>query len=139
MRDVPDEEEEGLSDINPDDPEQQESYIRKLRGRYPKETAGMARDQLMELVREALARCPPLKIREPRDVLLFVALCILITPQQRKSKLLESVLRRVLEAIEDWSATKRLDFIYKHVVGRPAPDPEPDFGPWFVGATPPTS
>lgn len=136
MRDVPDEEEEGIPDVRPDDPEEQESYFRRLRGRYPKETAGMAPDQLRVIVREALIQCPPLRIREPRDVLRFLALIVLITPEQRQSKLLETVIRRVLTAVDDWSATKRLDFIYKHVVGRPPPNPEPDFGPWFVEAPP---
>jgi hypothetical protein len=137
MTNVPDEEEEGLLDVRPDDPEEQEAYLRRLRGRYPNETAGMSSSHLMETVREALGRCPPLLIRKPRDVLRFLALVVIIAPKQNESKFLRAVNRRVLYAVEDWTATKRLDFIYKHVVGRPAPDPEPDFGPWFAEAPPP--
>lgn len=136
MRDVPDEEAEGIPDVRPDDLEGQESYFRRLRGLYREETAGMAPDQLMGIVREALTQCKILRIRKPRDVLRFLALSILITPEQKKSKLLGTVTRRVLEAVDEWSATKRLDFIYKHVVGRPPPNPELDFGPWFLEVPP---
>jgi len=137
MRDVPDEEEEGIPDVHPDDPEEQESYFRRLRGRYPNETAGMNPNHLMQAVREALSRCPSLLIRKPRDVLRFLALVVIFAPKQDESKFLSTVIRRVVNAIDDWTATKRLDFIYKHVVGRPPPNPEPDFGPWFVEAVPP--
>jgi hypothetical protein len=134
MRDVESPPDEGFPDVRPDDPEVQTLFLRRLRGRYPEETAGIDADRLTEIVRNGLKRCPPLMIRDPRDVLRFLALGVLITPEQKKSKLLEAVLRRVLEAVEDWSATKRMDFIYKHIVGRPPPNPEPDFGPWFVEA-----
>jgi hypothetical protein len=137
MRDIPDEEEEGIPDVHPDDPEEQESYFRRLRGRYPNETAGIDPDRLMGMVREALGRCPPLLIRKPRDVLRFLALIVIFAPKLNESKFLETVIRRVLGAVDDWTATKRLDFIYKHVVGRPPPHPEPNFGPWFVEAPPP--
>jgi len=129
MRDVPDEEDESLPDVHPDDPEEVESYVRKLRGRYPNETAWMDPDQLVQPVREALGRCPALFIRKPRDVLRYLALVVVFAPKLNESKFLGAVIRRVLYAVEDWTATKRLDFIYKHVVGRPLPDPEPDFGP----------
>lgn len=136
MRDIPDEEDD-TPDIRPDNPEEQMLYVRRVRARYPKETAGVDPDRLQELVREGLRSCPPLCIRRPIDVLRFLALSFFITPEQKKSKLLDAAIRRVLGAVEDWSAGKRLDFIYKHVVGRPPPHPEPDFGPWFVETPPP--
>ena len=131
MNDVPNEEED-VPDVHPDDPEVQKLYFQRLRGRYPKETAALASNRLMEIVRVSLKKCPPLRIRKPYDVLRFLALGVLRTPEQEKSKFLDQVVRQVLESIDSWSAGKRLDFIYKHVVGRPPPNPEPDFGPWFV-------
>jgi hypothetical protein len=135
MRDVDFPPDEGIPDVRPDDPEEQLLYLRRFVGRYPKETAEMDPDQLMEIVRDTLKLCPPLRIRHPRDVLRLLALRILITPAQ-KSQFLETVVRRVLEAVDDWSATKRLDFIDKHVIARSAAIPEPDFGPWYVEGHP---
>ena len=132
MRDVDFPPDEGIPDVRADDPDEQMLYLRRFRGRYAKETAELDTDPLMEIIRDTLKLCPPLQIRDPRDVLRFLALKILILPAQKKSIFLETVIRRVLEAIDDWSATKRLDFIYKHVVGRPASVQEPDFGPWYV-------
>ena len=120
-------------DLRPDDPEEQTLYGKKFFGRYAKELAGFDRGQVMDSVKEALKLCPPLRIKAPHDVLRFLELKILIAPATRQSPFLETVTRRVLEAVEDWSATKRLDFIFKHVVGRPPPASEPDFGPWFIG------
>ena len=139
MKDFDSTADEDFPDVLPDDPEVQMVYLRRLRGRYPQETAALDPDRLRAVVVEDLQRCPPLRIRAPRDVLRFLALRVLITPEQRSSRLLDTVIRRVLEAVDDWSATKRLDFIYKHVVGRPPPNPEPDFGPWFVEAPAPTA
>jgi len=118
--------------VRPDDPEEHKRYLRKLRRRYRKEITGMDQDQLLEIVRDALKLCPSLKIRKPSDVLRFLALRILITPAQSRSRFLVTVIRTILEAVDDWSATKRLNFIYKYVVGRPPPTEEPDFGPWYA-------
>jgi hypothetical protein len=120
----------GIPDVRPDDPEEQSLYLRRLRHRYRKESAVLDQAQLREMVLDRLKLCPRLRIRDPRDVLRFLALSVLITPIQRQSPFIDNVMRRILEAVNDWSATKRLDFIYKHVVGRPVPVPEPDFGPW---------
>lgn len=137
MKDFDSTPDEEFPDVHPEDPEVQMVYLRRFRGRYPRETAAIDLDILKAVVVEDLKRCPPLRIRAPRDVLRFLALRVLITPEQKSSKLLDTVIRRVLEAVDDWTATKRLDFIYKHVVGRSPPNPEPDFGPWFVEAAPP--
>jgi len=118
--------------VRPDDPDEQLLYLRRLRWRYPDETASVTEEQLGTLVRTYLKNCPLLKIEHPNDVVRFLALGLLITPEQRKSALLSTVTQRVLTASDIWSAAKRLDFIYTHVVGRPVPNPEPDFGRWFV-------
>ena len=86
---------------------------------------------LKSVVREGLKLCAPLTIRNPQDVLRFLALSIFITPEQKMSPLIERVIRLVL-GNTDFSARRRLNFLYKHVVGRSPPNPEPDFGPWFV-------
>jgi len=138
MRNIDEEEDQDeTSDVRPDDAEEQRRYVLRLRARYAKELTGVNADRLDEIVRVGLAQCPPLRIRRPIDVLRFLALAFLITPEQRRSKLLQAVIWRVLGAVDDWTASKRLDFVYKHVVGRPAQDPEPDFGPWYLQTLPP--
>ena len=133
MRDVDFPPDADVPELRPDDPEEQNLYIQRFRGRYAKEIAGLDPSWVTENVRENLKLCPPLRIRDPRDVLRFLELKMLVAPAQAQSPFLQTVTRRVLEAVDDWSATKRLDFIFKHVVGRTAPVPEPDFGPWFDG------
>jgi hypothetical protein len=118
--------------LRPDDPDEQLLYLRRLQWRYPKETGVVEEARLRAIVRDALKLCPLLRIEDPKEVVRFLALSFLITPEQRKSVLLETVIKRIMLAADSWSARKRLNFIYKHVVGRPPPDPEPDFGPWFI-------
>lgn len=118
--------------VRPDDPDEQLLYFRRLKWRYPRETAPIGEDRLQGVVRDGLVLCPALGIDNPKDVVRFLALAFLITQQQRKSAFIETVIKRVMVASDSWSATKRLNFIHKHVVGRPPPDPEPDFGWWFI-------
>jgi hypothetical protein len=119
------------ADVRPGDPAEQRVYCQRLRARYHAQTRRLTDEQLAELVSQGLPQCLRLGIRRPLDVMRFLALGVMLTAAQQKSNLLQSVARRVLESTGDWSATKRLDFIYKHVVGHPAPVPEPDFGPWY--------
>lgn len=130
MRDLDFPPDEGIPEVCPDDPEEQLLYLKRLRGLYQKETAALDPNELMERVNHTLHLCPELRIRDPRDVLRFLALVIIILPAQG-SHFLETVLQSVLDATDDWSATKRLDFIFKHLVGRRPPASEPDFGPWY--------
>lgn len=118
--------------VQPDDPDEQRAYLRRLQWRYPVETAALDEARLLEVVCDALKLCPVLRIEDPHDVVRFLALSFLITKDQKRSPLLETVMKRIMVAIDSWSATKRLNFIYKHVVKRAPPDPEPDFGPWFI-------
>jgi hypothetical protein len=139
MRNVDEEDEDDTPDVRPDDPEELRRYALRLRARYAKELSGVNADRLDEIVRLGLAQCPSLRIRRSIDVLRFLALTFLLTAEQQRSKYLLAVMQRVLEAVDDWTPGKRLDFIYRHVVGRPAPDPEPDFGPWNLPTlSPPT-
>jgi hypothetical protein len=130
------EDEEALPDVRPDDEEEQRLYLRRLRARHPAETAGAVDARLLDAVRDGLRLCLAYQIRIPRDVVRLLALNILLTPVQRRSRFLTAVTRCVLADTEKPSRA-RLDFVYKHVVGRPPPDPEPDFGPWFVEQPPP--
>ena len=135
MRDVEFPPDEGVPDVRPGDPEELSLYVRRFRARFRKETAGLDQARLEEIVGARLRVCPRLRIRDPHDVLRFIALSVLLTAEQMESRFLDAVCRRVLGAVDEWSATKRLDFVYKHVVGRPPPVPEPEFGdwlPWYV-------
>ena len=129
------EDDDEFPNVNPDNLDEQLLYYWRLKGLYSRETAALGEERLKTLVREGLKLCVPLEIRDPQDVLRFLALNFLITPEQKKSQFLERVTRLFLENT-DFSARRRLNMVYDHVVGRPAPNPEPDFGPWFVEIQP---
>ena len=120
-----------LADVNPDDPREQLRYFRRLRSAYKKHAALIEDQELKRLVREGLGLCNSLEIKSPQEVVRFIALRFLVTQEQRNSPLLDHVIRLVIENT-DYSARRRLNFLYKHVLGRPVPNPEPNFGPWFV-------
>lgn len=131
MRDVDYPPDEDFSDISPEDPEEQMHYLWRFRGRYAEEIATLDPTELECSILSALHRCPSLKIRDPRDVLRFLRIEILVLPGLIGSPFLTTVTNKILNAVGDWSATKRLDFIDKHIIGRPVPTQEPDFGPWW--------
>ncbi|MEY4508565.1 MAG: hypothetical protein RLZZ450_687 [Pseudomonadota bacterium] len=111
-----------------------ELWVLRLKGRFPDQTRELTTQELQRRVKVLLSLCEPLQIEDEHDVLRFIALLVVqLTPEQRNSKLIEGVVRRVLAA-EDWDAEKRLDFLYEHVVGRPVSEDEPDLGPTFVPA-----
>lgn len=123
---------EPFEPVHADDPAQQMHYLRQVQWRYPRETGAVQAAALEDAVKEGLRLCPPLRINDPKEILRFLALTVLLTPAQKQSTLLTNVVYRVLLATDGWGARKRLNFIYKFVVGRAPPDPEPDFGVWFI-------
>lgn len=106
-------------------------WAKRLRARYPARAREFDDVQLDELVRAALAACAPLQVTETRDIFRTLALRVLLTPEQKQSKLTEGALLRIMCNLE-WSAQKRLDFVYKHIIGRPIAPDEPDFGVAFI-------
>ena len=106
-------------------------WVRRMESRHPEETRALGQVELRTAVQQSLTLAPQLEIEEERDVARFIALAVLLTPEQKRSRLVEGVLRRVL-AHFDWDATKRLDFLHRHLVGRPVSPEEPDFGPGFL-------
>lgn len=135
MRDVdaPPDEEFGV--IDPENTQQQSDFIGRFCGLFAAKIQDIDRAELEKAIINALRECPALKIRAPRDVLRFLRLMIFVKPALHSSPFLTAVTDRVLYAVHDWSATKRLDFIDKYVVSRPLPEREPDFGPWYGGPT----
>jgi len=123
-------------ELRVDDPAVRADWVKRFRGRFAGEIAGVPAADVERQVLENLERCPALMIKAPHDVLRFLELQILVRPVQRRSAFLEAVTQRVLNAIDDWSATKRLDFIFKHVARRGVPVVEPDLGPWIVDGRP---
>jgi hypothetical protein len=115
--------------------QEQERWVKRLQGRYPEQTRVLDPAELLRRVRESLALCPPLEITEEKDIFRFLALSVLLTPEQKKSTLVEGVMRRILSNL-DWDGTRRLDFLYKHLVGRPVSQNEMDFGPNFIPGPP---
>ena len=104
---------------------------RRLQGRYPAELANVSDEAVQEVVRAALGACASLEIESEQDQFRFAALSVLISPEQKQSTLVRGVVQRILRNL-DWPATKRLDFLYQHIVGRPVSKAEPDFGPGFA-------
>ncbi len=106
-------------------------WVKRIQGRYPEQACIIDLAELRQRVREALVLCPALVITEEKDVFRFIALGVLVTSEQKRSKLVEGVVRRILGNL-DWESSKRLDFLYKHLVGRPVSPDEIDFGPTFI-------
>jgi hypothetical protein len=117
-----------------DDPTKALVWTKKLQERYPEESAKISEFRLLEMVRESRGTCEGLQINNENDVLRYIALRVLVTPQQRESRLIQGVLIRTLSYL-DWSSEQRLDFIYKHIVGRQVAQDEMDFGSSFVPET----
>ena len=105
-------------------------WLRRVQWRYPKETRAMDEAQILEMIKEALSTCLRLEIIDEKDILRYVALRVLLTPEQKQSSLIAGVLLRILSNL-DWDSKKRLDFVYKHVVGRPVSKKETDFSKFF--------
>jgi hypothetical protein len=106
-------------------------WVRRLQWRYPTQTKMIVEAKLAAMVQEALSSCKALEIADEKEVFRFVALRVLLTQEQRQSPLIQGVLVRILSNL-DWDSKKRLDFIYKHVVGRPVSSDEIDFGKDFA-------
>ena len=123
---------EKFAPVQPDDPQEQQQYLRELQWRFPKETGAVDGSALEKAVQEGLKLCPALRISDPKEVRRFLALTVLLTPAQKQSEFLRTVVYRVLMAMGFWGARKRLNFIYTLVVGRAPPESEPDFGVWFI-------
>ncbi len=111
--------------------QQTPTWVKRVRLRYPQESAKHTDAELAELVRESLNTCDGLQIKDEAAILRYVALRVLITPQQRQSRLIRGTLIRTLSNL-DWDSAQRLDFVYKYIVGRPVSSSEPDFGPSYV-------
>jgi hypothetical protein len=106
-------------------------WVHRVEWRYPKESNELNAAQLRQAVQEALASCAPLEIDNDYDIFRFVALRVLLTPEQTQSHLIQGAVVRTLSNL-DWDCTKRLDFVYKHIVGRAVLFPETDFGRDFA-------
>jgi hypothetical protein len=115
--------------------DEEKLWVRRVEAQFPEQARQSDPARLTRLVRTYLRLREPLDIEQDKDLLRFLGLALLITPEQRRSPLFQGVTRRILAA-PDWDATKKLDFLFKHVVGRRVSPEEPDFGPNFVPSTP---
>jgi hypothetical protein len=107
------------------------ALVDELRFRYRKESACHTQAQLSDMVGQSLAASQQLNINEKADIFRAVALRVLITPEQRNSPIILGSLIRIITNLK-WSSKQRLDFIYKHLVGRTVSSNKPDFGTSFV-------
>lgn len=108
-----------------------EKWSRRIRSRYPKESDRLTIQEMEESMAGWVSLLGPLELNEHEDQVRFLALCVLLDRQHQQSKLIQGVLKRVMSNFE-WSPKRRLDFVYKHLVGRAVSASEEDFGPKFV-------
>jgi hypothetical protein len=106
-------------------------WAARVRARHPQQAARYTPEQLERSMAGWYGLLDTLGIEEHEDRVRFLALAVLLTPEQRASRLVNGVLRRTM-ANTDWEPSQRLDFVYKHLVGRPVAPDEEDFGPTFV-------
>ncbi len=106
-------------------------WVARVRARYPRESARYTPAQLADSMVGWVDLLDPLGLEEHEDRVRFLALSVLLTPEQRRSRLVNGVIRRVM-GNTDWEPGQRLDFIYKHLVDRPVSPDEEEFGPAFV-------
>ena len=114
------------------------SLVNRLCAQYPTESAKFGHDRLEEMVQQSLAATAGLAINDPEDVFRYAALRVLLTPAQRQSPLLYGTTARILSNL-GWDAKHRLDFIYRHVIGRSVSAHELDLGKNFVPKPGPAS
>ncbi|MEZ6063188.1 MAG: hypothetical protein R3C19_22815 [Planctomycetaceae bacterium] len=108
-----------------------ETLLKQLKWRYPREASRYTDEFLLASLTAWAAIAESVGIDDDTDRLRLMSLAVLLSPEQRRSKLCNGVLRRILNN-DDWTMPQRLDFLYEHLVGRPVSDPEEDFGPRFV-------
>lgn len=109
--------------------------LKTLRVRHPPQTAAFDDTALFAILAKTLEITPDLEITEDEDICRFVAFNLSISKQQKQSKLIEGVVKRIL-ANTDWPADKRLAFLEKHVQGRRVSRSECDLGQGFVPENP---
>ena len=106
-------------------------WVSRVCARYPVESAAYTKDQLLASMKGWLGLVEAIGIEEPGDKIRLLGLSVLLTPAQRQSRLANGVLKRILH-IDAWEPKQRIDFIYRHLVGRAVSTPEEDFGARFV-------
>lgn len=111
--------------------EEIQTWVKRIRARHPLESRYLTSEQLEASLSGWLGLIEPLQIHEHQDQVRFLSLSVLLTSEQRRSKLVEGVLKRIMSNL-DWEPKQRLDFVYKHLVGRRIAPNEEDFGPKFV-------
>ena len=116
--------------MNADAP-QIRKWVARVRARHPVESARYTEEQIEKAMFGWLNLMEPLGLNEHEDQVRFVGLCVLLTPEQRRSPLTRGVLMRIM-SYKKWPSHIRLDFVYKHLVGRPLSANEEDFGPKFA-------
>jgi hypothetical protein len=106
-------------------------WVRRVSVLHPAEAAQYTPEALERSMAGWLDLLAPLELHDHQDQVRFLGLSVLLTPDQRRSRLVQGVLQRIMYNA-DWSPKQKLDFVYKHLVGRPVSESEEDFGPAFV-------
>lgn len=103
----------------------------RMKSRYPRQAARYNDEQIRKSMVGWLGLMENLGFTEHEEQVRYLSLCVLLSPEQRQSKLVQGTLQRVLSNLT-WEPSQRLDFIYAHLVGRPVSGDEEDFGPQLL-------
>ena len=105
-------------------------WCKRVRQLRPERCKDIGDEVLTSIIAAWIDLLQPLQVANPEDQSRFVQLAVLLTPEQKRSPLINGAVQRIL-SYTDWDPKIRLDFVYKHVIGRPVSVAEEDFGPAF--------
>jgi hypothetical protein len=87
---------------------------------------------LDDLVCRGIAAAELLGLTDDEDIYRFTILPLILDPVQRRSAMIHGLIVRAMGQIR-WTPTRRLDFIYEHVVRRiPLPSSEVGLAPLYT-------
>ncbi|MCH9687891.1 MAG: hypothetical protein K0V04_41055 [Deltaproteobacteria bacterium] len=95
---------------------QREALVRRVRRAHP-ELAGRGDAWLDGFVRDGIDNAESVGFSEDEDIYRFMVLPLRLSPQQRASAMINGLVVRALDQTR-WAPTRRLDFIYEHVLPR---------------------
>ena len=84
--------------------------------------------ELLAFIQRGIEASAKIGLFEEEEIFKFLSLRFLFSPEQQHSLFIQGIAIRILDRL-DWSGTKRLNFIYKHLVNRSPPFREEYYAP----------
>ncbi|MDY6993888.1 MAG: hypothetical protein SVR94_14975 [Pseudomonadota bacterium] len=94
-----------------------DTYKMMQQVRYKLKDNTLSEQELLYIVKEGVEIANKLDIHEQRNIRRFILLQFAFSRQQLKSHSIRKTLTNIL-TYQAWNEDKRLDFIYKNLVGR---------------------